>query len=93
MKKEQTRILACVCIFLVLCYSFGVLLPHTHECMGENCVICSFFELLKNVFAVALPGAAAVFSTDTFCKLIAKFREIPSAKRETLILLKVKLSR
>ena len=64
MKKAQNRkrIVAFICILLLICYPFGFLLLQSHECAGENCAICSFIAFLKNAStAVSLTVFALVF--------------------------------
>ena len=93
MKKGKTRLLACLCILLVICYSFGVLLPHSHEGLGETCAVCAFFRLLRSVAAVTVLGTISAFSADILCKALRVSNGVVSMKHGTLILQKVKLSR
>ncbi|MGM9562648.1 MAG: hypothetical protein ACI3VQ_01045 [Faecousia sp.] len=92
MKKGKARLLACLCILLVVCYSFGVLLPHSHEGIGETCAICAVFRLLRSVAAVAVLGTVSALSARMLCKAIRISNEVVSMKHGTLILQKVKLS-
>lgn len=92
MKKGKTRLLACLCLLLVVCYSFGVLLPHSHEGIGESCAVCAIFRLLRSVAAVTVLGTAAALSADILRKGIRIDNEVVSMKHGTLILQKVKLS-
>lgn len=94
MKKAQTkkRIIAFLCILLLICYPFGFLLLQSHECAGENCAICSFIAFLKDAFTPASLTVFSLFALAVIVKTVLTFRKFILIKNGTLIRQKVKLT-
>lgn len=85
------RILALTCAILIICSLMGVFLSHSHECTGNDCIICTFIEFFKNIVAIASSGFIALNFIDfTYKRLYLSGRFIP-IRTGTLVLQKVKL--
>ena len=86
------KILALLCVFLILAYALVVFLPHTHCCCDISCAACNVIEscqkILYNIllFAVIYPILKFIYFIERICYRILSVRD------QTPVGLKVKLS-
>ena len=44
MFKKATKIIALLTLILILAYAVSLCLPHTHECVDADCLVCAMME-------------------------------------------------
>lgn len=87
------RIVALLCIILILVYTSVVFLPHSHdECIDAECAVCLFIESSRNLLvAIALVWMACRLNV-IISTITNSFFDNLSSREYTLVGLKVKLS-
>ena len=84
-----TAVLRSICaLFMLICILFFIL-PHAHQCAGEDCPVCMLQNVLSEMlFAACFFGILPVFLW--FAGDVAYF--LKQSAPQTLVHLKVKLS-
>ena len=59
--QKFRRLLAFICILLVLVYASALLLPHSHEDGDEHCVICALIKVTGGI-----PAATGLYFLFSF---------------------------
>ena len=90
--KNWKRIVALLCILIIVAYTSIIILPHAHNCVGPDCTICAFIETSRNTL-IGLALIAAVYQLANIVFIISSsYKSIPSGNNGTPVALKVKLS-
>lgn len=86
------RLLAVVCILLVLVYTSALLLPHSHEGGSEECAACAFLKSSCGILAAV--GLCFFLSCkgNEACRIFDAFRNALILHDSAPVWLKVKLS-
>ena len=72
--KKLKSIVAFLCILVIIAYTFIVLLPHSHDCVGTDCTVCALIEISRNTF-IGLSVATLVHQlADIFFIIISVFQ-------------------
>ena len=90
--KNWKRIVAFLCILLVIVYTSIVFLPHIHDCVGPDCTVCALIETSRNsLIGLALIAVVYQFANIVFT-ISSSYKSILSGNKGTPVALKVKLS-
>lgn len=91
-KRLWNRIIAIVCIFLVICAPACLFISHGHTCNDEDCVICALADASKFQFSFLVVCIAFYHPPEYIYKFIGLKEQDIFLKNSTLVLEKVKLS-
>ena len=85
----KKKVIILLCVVLVLAYIF---LPHFHECVQPDCVLCLMTEQLRDIFA--LVAVYASMASLTACSIPTQYvsNHIFTMRECTPVGLRVKLS-
>ena len=90
--KNWKRIVAFLCILLVIVYTSIVFLPHIHDCVGPDCTVCTLIETSRSsLIGLALIAVVYQFANIVFT-ISSSYKSILSGNKGTPVTLKVKLS-
>ena len=90
--KAWKKILALVCVMLLLSFVCVAFLPHSHQCIDSDCTVCAFIETSCNLLiGVLLLGVVYQLACLEFVISNTKVYVI-STREGTPVGLKVKLS-
>ena len=78
-----------LCIVLILAYIF---LPHFHECIQTDCVLCLMTEQLRDILVILVVYAGMAFLMDFSIPMQYGNHHIFTMRDRTPVGLKVKLS-
>ena len=86
---DPTALLRSICVlFMLVCILFFIL-PHAHDCGGEDCPFC----MLKNVFSEIILAACLLGVLPVVVCFVGNFTYfLKQSAPQTLVDLKVKLS-
>lgn len=91
-KQHLKKVLAALCVILILAYAFIVFLPHSHDSFDADCNVCSIIEFSKKAL-VALAVCVAAWQILWLEYVIPNIsRDALFAREKTPVGLKVKLS-
>ena len=89
--KNWKNIVVILCI-IIIAYTSIVFLPHTHDCVGPDCTVCTLIETSRNsLIGLALIAIIYQFANIVFT-ISCSYKSIPSGNNGTPVALKVKLS-
>ena len=90
-KSILLKLLALLCILLILSYAAIAFVPHAHECRNTDCALCEMIDLSDEIL-ISLSLAALFSQLAAFSRLFCAHTYIPSPREVTPVGLKVKLS-
>ena len=89
--KNWKNIVVILCI-IIIAYTSIVFLPHIHDCVGPDCIVCTLIETSRN----SLIGLALITVVYQFANIVftisSSYKSILSGNKGTPVALKVKLS-
>jgi hypothetical protein len=90
--KKWIRLVAVLCIVIIIAFSSVIFIPHPHDCVGVDCSVCALIETSRNtLIGIALSGAVWQLSNVAFLILNTHYL-ILFSNNGTPVCLKVKLS-
>lgn len=90
-KQRTKKLIALICLFVVLSFAFLSLVPHSHTEVEQNCQICSIIEN-TNIAVIKTTTISSIIQWTLINFLSALYLLIISLRGETPVGLKVKLS-
>ena len=94
MKRENSileKLLALLCILLILAYAAITFVPHAHECRNTDCALCEMIDLSDEIL-IGLSLAALFSQLLAFWRVLCAYTYLPSGREATPVGRKVKLS-
>lgn len=86
------RIIALLCITILLSYASVVFLPHSHECIDLNCTVCDAIEISRNLLIeIGLLVTVCLLTLLKFIILTNKHTYFIPIRDGTPVALKVRL--
>lgn len=86
------RLIAFICVILMLTYASVGFLSHSHDCAGADCAVCAFIESSRGVLMGMILSAVTYQLADLTLVLVNEYAHIPVWREHTPVGLKVKLS-
>ena len=90
--KNWKRIVAFLCILLVIAYTSIIFLPHAHDCVGSDCTVCALIETSRNTMIGLVLAAAVHQLANILFTISCSYKSISLGDSGTPVALKVKLS-
>ena len=90
--KALKRIIAVFCVIFILACASIVFLPHQHECLDTECVVCTMLETSRDMLTGLAPFVAVYPTTIITFVISGALLRILSVRDGTPVGLKVKLS-
>ena len=90
--RMYRQILAILCIVLMLCAPSGVLLSLSHQCVDDDCLICSMVGGAKSILALLAICITFLIQSEYTGKKPGSGDSVLCLKDITLVLQKVKLT-
>jgi uncharacterized membrane protein len=90
-KQRTKKLIALICFFVVLSFTFLSLVPHAHTEVEQNCQICSIIEN-TNIAVIKTTTISSIIQWTLINFLSGLYLLIISLRGETPVGLKVKLS-
>ena len=90
--KNWKRIVALLCILIIVAYTSIIILPHAHNCVGPDCTVCALIEISRDTM-IGFVLAATVHQLANIAITISNsYKFMPLGNGGTPVALKVKLS-
>ena len=90
-KSILPKLLALLCIFLILSFAAIAFVPHAHECRNTDCALCEMIDLSDEIL-ISLLLAALLSRLTAFWRVLCAYTYLPSDREVTPVGRKVKLS-
>jgi hypothetical protein len=86
------RLMAVLCIFLILLYASIAFIPHSHDRLSSECEVCSFVANSHDVLGFMVLACAITLLNELYFIIVNTHHHLFSGRDGTPVGLKVKLS-
>lgn len=89
--KKWKSVAAFLCVFMILFYASIAFLPHVHDCVDADCMVCIFIETSRHTMIGLILAATAHQLVNIAFAVLRAHQSAPSGHDATPVTLKVKL--